>query len=277
MATFDARVLVLCKTYPSPSSKYSETSCVAGVTEDGRFIRLFPVPFRLIDDEQQFRKWQWITAKLEKARNDHRPESHRIFVDTLHCDPEPMQAGDKGWPRRMQAIGKARVYDDFADIELARQKEGATLALLRPSRIVKLEIKASKPNDWTPEEKAKLLQWQQQASLLDAVEEQRDVPLLEKIPFEFRYLYECRVNGQVFTYKHKLVDWEAGALFRKLRRKFGPEGWEQPFREKYEHELPNKDLLLMLGNIHQYPDKWLAVSAIYPPRPPDEQHQGKLF
>ena len=46
MATFDSRIPVLCKTYPSPSAKYSETSCVAGVTEDGKFIRLFPAPFR---------------------------------------------------------------------------------------------------------------------------------------------------------------------------------------------------------------------------------------
>ena len=40
MASFVARVLILCKTYPSPSSKYAETSCVAGMTEDGKFIRL---------------------------------------------------------------------------------------------------------------------------------------------------------------------------------------------------------------------------------------------
>ena len=100
MASFFARVLILCKTYPSPSSKYAETSCVAGMTEDGKFIRLYPVPFRLVADEQQFKKWQWITARLEKARDDHRPESHRVFVDTIECDPEPLPAGRHGWPQR---------------------------------------------------------------------------------------------------------------------------------------------------------------------------------
>ena len=48
MASFTERVLILCKTYPSPSAKYAETSCVAGMTEDGRLIRLYPVPFRLV-------------------------------------------------------------------------------------------------------------------------------------------------------------------------------------------------------------------------------------
>ena len=85
MASFTERVLILCKTYPSPSAKYAETSCVAGMTEDGRLIRLYPVPFRLVSDDQQFKKWQWITARFEKARDDHRPESHRVFVDTNHA------------------------------------------------------------------------------------------------------------------------------------------------------------------------------------------------
>jgi len=98
MATFNERVLILCKTYPSPSATYSETSCVAGVTEAGKLIRLFPVPFRLIADEQQFRKWQWITALVEKARDDHRPESHRIFVDKIECDPTLNRPGFRGGP-----------------------------------------------------------------------------------------------------------------------------------------------------------------------------------
>src|SRR3546814_4272914 len=60
------RILILCKTYPSPSGKHSETSCVAGMTEEGSLIRLFPVPFRAIRDEQKFKKWQWISAQIYK-------------------------------------------------------------------------------------------------------------------------------------------------------------------------------------------------------------------
>lgn len=60
MVSRKTRVLILCKTYPSPSEKHVETSCVAGLEEGGNLIRLFPVPFRLIRDAQQFRKWQWI-------------------------------------------------------------------------------------------------------------------------------------------------------------------------------------------------------------------------
>ena len=135
MASFVARVLILCKTYPSPSSKYAETSCVAGMTEDGKFIRLYPVPFRLVADEQQFKKWQWITARLEKAKDDHRPESHRVFVDTIECDPEPLPAGRLGWPHRAVLLSKLPVFSDFAALERAREAGGGTLALLRPRKL----------------------------------------------------------------------------------------------------------------------------------------------
>lgn len=175
MATFRERVLILCKTYPSPSATYSETSCVAGLTEGGRLIRLFPVPFRLIADEQQFRKWQWVTALVEKARDDHRPESHRVFVDKIECDASPLPAGKEGWPHRMELMRHVPVYSDFAMVESARVGTGATLALLRPSRVLELEIKPTKNPIWTDEERTKLTQMQQQTSLFSEEENRRQV------------------------------------------------------------------------------------------------------
>lgn len=84
MPSFLERVLILCKTYPSPSGKHVETSCVAGMNANGKLYRLYPVPFRLIDGAQQFKKWQWVDVRLDKAPKDHRPESHKIFVDTVN-------------------------------------------------------------------------------------------------------------------------------------------------------------------------------------------------
>ncbi|MEH3128283.1 hypothetical protein [Agrobacterium cavarae] len=83
MPVIDARILILCKTYPSPSGKYAETTCVAGMDENSYLVRLFPVPFRLIAEEQQFKKWQWVKAKVEKAKKDHRAESFTIKTDTI--------------------------------------------------------------------------------------------------------------------------------------------------------------------------------------------------
>ena len=75
------RLLILTKTYPSPSAKYRETTCVAAINEDGEMRRLFPIPFRFLDGTQQFRKWEWIEATAMPPSDDHRPESRRIDVD----------------------------------------------------------------------------------------------------------------------------------------------------------------------------------------------------
>jgi hypothetical protein len=278
MSSLIARVLILCKTYPSPSAKYSETSCVAGLTDQGQLIRLFPVPFRLISDEQQFRKWQWIEARVEKSREDHRPESHRVFIDTINVEAEPMQAGKKGWPLRMALLDKAPCFDSFEAMEEARIATGLSLALLKPSRIVKLEIEPAKENAWSAEEIAKLERWQQQDGLFDEDAASKDVKLLEKLPFDFYYQCEFDVGGEPQTKRIKLVDWEVGALYRNLRRQHGIFGWEHPFRQKYELELPSKDLRLMMGTAHRFPHQWLGVSVFYPPKPQrEEDDQGSLF
>jgi hypothetical protein len=278
MVTRTERVLILCKTYPSPSGKYTETSCVAGLTESGALMRLYPVPFRLIADEQKFRKWQWLTATVEKTRDDHRPESHRLFIDTLELGGEPLEAGDRGWPRRMELLARAPQFTDFDAVEQSRQTQGSSLVLLRPARIVQLETRKARKADWTAEELAKLTQSQRQSNLFDEAEATRDVKLLEKLPFDFYYHYECEVDGVTKRYQHKIVDWEAGALFRRLRTQYGPEGWELPFRQKYETDFSGRPLILMLGTVHRFPDQWLIVSVFALPKLRSEEvDQGKLF
>jgi len=59
METID--LLPLVKAYPALSQTYGEVSCVAGVRTDGpsspEWIRLYPVPFRALNDAQQFHKY----------------------------------------------------------------------------------------------------------------------------------------------------------------------------------------------------------------------------
>ena len=133
------KVLILCKTYPSPSSKHIETSCVAGMDEAGKLIRLFPVPFRLIADAQQFKKWQWIRARVKKSNDDHRPESHRISVDTIETLGEPLSTKN-AWEERRLAVAPVEVFDSFSVLEEARKTRGVSLAFLKPSRITDLSI-----------------------------------------------------------------------------------------------------------------------------------------
>lgn len=268
------RILILCKTYPSPSARHVETSCVAGLDESGKLIRLFPVPFRLVTDSQKFKKWQWIEARIRKAPEDHRTESHRISVDTINTLGEPLSTKD-AWAERRQAIEKLEVFDDFDLLETARQERGVTLGVLRPSSLTDMKISKADAEDWSDDEIAKLMQAQQQGSLFDQDAEQRSLKLLRKLPFDFHYTYECAVSGSVKRYKHKLVDWEAGALYWNIHRRAD---WQAAFRQKWLDEFHQRDVLFLMGTIHRFPSQWLIVSVLYLPKPPSQAtDQATLF
>ena len=72
------RILIAVKTYPTLSDKYHELACTAGFLENGSWIRLYPIPFRLLDGDQRYKKYQWIEAEIVKSKNDPRPESFKI-------------------------------------------------------------------------------------------------------------------------------------------------------------------------------------------------------
>lgn len=265
MASFEQDILILCKTYPSPSGKYVETSCVAGMDSSGKLIRLFPVPFRLIDGAQQFKKWQWVNARIDRAVGDRRPESHKLFVDTVDFIG-PQLSTAKAWQARRDALDKLKVYDDFAALDADRVANGTTLGIIRPTRILSLEITALSKPDWTDEERAKLLQRQRQGGLFDTTDA-KALTTLRKLPHDFHYRYQCNIGGGVQVLRHKIVDWEAGALFWNCFYAYGA-AWKDPFRRKLEADLPAADLMFLMGTIHRFPDQWLIVSLLYPPKPP---------
>ena len=273
MASSIKRILILCKTYPSPSARYTETSCVAGVGEDGEVLRIYPVPFRSLEGNRQFKKWQWITARVQRASDDRRKESHRIFVDTIEIGPA--LSTDMAWESRRHWLRKLPTFDDFESLERARQrKDGPTLAVLRPSSIVRLEIARVEDREWTPEEVQKLTRAQRQGALFD--ESDRDVRLLRKLPFDFHYVYACAGEDGTREFRHKIVDWEAGALYWNVIRDHGRD-WEAPFRARLERELPARDLMFLMGTIHRFPNQWLIVSLIYPPRQPPGAPRQELL
>jgi hypothetical protein len=68
-------VMVCCKTYPAVSTRYAETVCTAGVDRDGNCVRLYPVPFRFLESDQQYKRWDVIRVQAYRDTKDSRPES----------------------------------------------------------------------------------------------------------------------------------------------------------------------------------------------------------
>lgn len=92
------RVLITVKAYPLPSRSYDELVCTAGITDDGEWIRIYPVPFRFLKDEGKYSKYQWVDINLKRANKDFRPESYSP-ADTSLEDMDIIETIDTGKSR----------------------------------------------------------------------------------------------------------------------------------------------------------------------------------
>ncbi len=66
------RVLVTVKTYPTLSRRYGETVCTPGIRPDGRWVRIYPVPFRRLEQTEQYKKYDWLDLHLARNTSDPR-------------------------------------------------------------------------------------------------------------------------------------------------------------------------------------------------------------
>jgi hypothetical protein len=83
----EREALVIVKAYPNPSSKYFETVCVAAVTSEEGWVRLYPVNFRSLPEDRRFKKYQRVRLRMEKHKRDRRPESFRPDEHSIKlCD-----------------------------------------------------------------------------------------------------------------------------------------------------------------------------------------------
>jgi len=238
--------------------------------------RLFPVPFRMIESDLHFKKWQWIEAGVEKAAADHRPESHKVDIGGLETKEEITTR--KEWNERRIWIEKIPSFSSYDEIEQARTNEKVSIALLRPKKILGLEIKEARNKEWTDEEKEKLLRAEMQGELFSETKARQQVKELRKVPFDFYYSYLCDTPDGEKTHRNKIVDWEAGALFWRVYQAHGKDGWEEKFRAKLEGDLISRDLMLLMGNQHRFQNHWLIISLFYPPRQkPVADQQMLLF
>jgi hypothetical protein len=248
------RVLITVRTYPVPATKGFEVSCTAAISDDGKWIRLFPVPYRLLPPDKRFTKYQWIEVSLLRAKGDPRPESHHLNIETIKLGETVSPA--RQWAAR-KAILKPLIRPSLCAIQKERDDKGApTLGLFKPARIKRLLIVANDA-DWTAKQKAILSQKTLGFEKVPRGE-------LEKIPFDFYYEFVCDHSG-CRGHKMGCTDWEMAEAYRQWRKKYG-DRWEAEFRKKFERDMISKfDTHFYVGTLHQHPKNWMIVGLFYPP------------
>lgn len=273
------KILVLVKTYPSPSRKYVETVCTAGIREDGTWVRIFPVPYRVNGGVEQFKKYQWIECPVEKTApgKDARPESY-------HLNGEIVVAGDvipttDHWELRRRAVlDKTRVFTSIQALITAAKENKNSLAVFKPKKLDFHWKKAIKTPD---EEKVRAAQVAAlQQDLFESNDWRDYFKLAEQIPYDFKYRV---MDDEGCKADWKILDWELGALFYKIKTETGdPEKAKADVIKKYRDEFlsPSKDMHLYLGTINgsqkrKFPNPWTIIGVA--PFPKVHARQLSLF
>ena len=189
------KILILVKTYPTPSKSYVETVCTAGVKEDGSWVRIFPVPYRFnYEKYKEMKKYRWVTCNLYKSEKDSRPESYHL--DGFDFEFKEMLSSKNAWEARRRAIlKKVKIFTRKEDLLLAAKKNMATLAVFKPTH-VEIVCRKAKNYDNAIKKSAKYIQ----GDLFISNEWNTDFKYAEPLPYEFQY----RVTddaGNIAVYK----------------------------------------------------------------------------
>jgi hypothetical protein len=247
------RVMITVKAYPTPSSKYTETVCVAGVrldTTPNQWVRLYPVPFRMLPESRRFKKYDIVELRAIPAR-DGRPESYKPIlesirtVDHVACGPY--------WAERLPILKPLEVAS-MCELKRMQAKDGTSLGFFKPAKVTDFRVVPTS-TDWGDGQHAALGQSNLFCELRTT---------LEKIPYEFRYEYKC-YEATCPGHDMKIIDWETAQLYRHTRGRSENER-RRLMREKWLDQIcgPRRDTCFYAGNIASHQRSFLLLGAVWP-------------
>ncbi len=272
------RILITVKTYPTLSKKYGETVCTAGVRPDGTWVRIYPVPFRRLNDEEKYRKYDWLDVRLARNTPDPRPETFRPvdeaeFVPVGHLDTDDL------WRERRDVIlhgSKARVYTRLGELIADAKANVASLAVFKPTKIIDVVAEQEDEREWSEERVGEMRALTNQLDLFADNTWRETFKVIPKMPWAFSYRFED-ADGK--RSELQILDWEAGMLYWNcLKRANGDEQIAvAKVKQKYLDEFVKTDLHFFVGTTLQFhfraPNPWVIIGVF----PVPHQRQASLF
>lgn len=275
------KVLIAVKTYPTLSTKYDELVCTAGFLEDGTWVRIYPIPFRKLEYEKRYKKYDWVEVDLIKNQNDFRPESYKPWsIDSAFTVVDHLDTSNN-WEERKKFVLQ-KVYTSLEKLKIEARDETirTSLATFKPTELLDFVIEPVE-REWDTLKLAALKAKAQQMQLFQNAENPFDV--VNKLPFKFSYRFKDD-SGNVS--KLMIEDWEIGALYWKVLEKYETHDRETKacadVRKKYWDDLAlTKDLYLFLGTVYEshaknYPNPFVIVGTFHPTFPPESPNNSQL-
>jgi len=249
------KILVTVKAYPERSRKHGDVVCTIGLTEDGDWIRLYPIPYNTYI-VNKIKKYDWIEVECTKASEKlSRKESYRIRNGSIKIVDDSLstkKSGKTNWTERNKII-LPHMSSSLEDLRDQYGKDRTSIGLIKPKDV--LEFYKKDLLQIYSDEKAF-----QQSLFGDKI------PEVEEIPHIFGYEFIC--DGCKEGKKHKIQceDWELFESYRKWGLRYGNVDrlWEM-LQQKYYNYMMDRDFYFYMGMFSQYPT-WLIVGLYYPPK-----------
>ena len=250
------KILITVKAYPNPSKKYSETVCVAGIDlNKNEWIRLYPIPFRDLDDNKRFKKYNVIRVNVRKAIDDKRPESYKVNVGSIEI-LDYLDTKNK-WKRRKGPV-LSTLEKSMCEILRKKDKKDKSLGVFQPHSI-NFEFVKSKPKDAMTRKSCYA-----QLSLFNKNKQE-----IESIPYNFRYSFFCHNEPSCPGHKYPIIDWEIGQAYRDWRMRYKSEDiLLEKIKERWLTRMcsRNNNVFFFVGNMKRFRDNFMVLGVFYPPK-----------
>lgn len=274
MISEKAKIFILVKTYPVLSKKYSELVCTAGIKEDGSWVRIYPVPFRFLEYEKRYKKYQWVETTIKRNESDPRPESYKIVNPDQIELLQTIDTKNQWQERKNLLFSKCTVYHNLDELITIANKNTLSLAMFKPATIDEFIVENSE-RDWPKDIMDKILHDIKQPDLFSTDEENQakeTFQLVKKLPYKFSYKFTDKQGKES---KLMIEDWEIGQLYWNcLKQANGDESKAvELVRKKYWDEFQKKNIYLFLGTTRQYhgwaKNPFVIIGVFYPPKVKD--------
>ncbi len=251
------KVLVTVKTYPEKSRKHKTVVCTAGITDEGEWIRLYPIKVDTYTGRSKIRKYDWIEVECKKATDERmqRKESYKVREGSIRLLEHSLASnnGKTPWAERNKIL-LPHVAPSLEYLKEQFSADRTSLGLIKP----KVLLDFYKKHPLTPPAQSQ----QYQKTLFD----DQLFSVLDAIPKIFSYKFRC--EGCKENYHNILCeDWELYALYQNEGQKHRDDMdtlWEK-IHDKFYTWMLTKDLYFYMGT-HSLHPTWLIIGLYYPPK-----------
>ena len=229
--------------------------CCAGVDlSNNNLVRLYPIPYRDLDNEKKFKKYSIIEVDCWKA-TDKRPESFKVDPDSIkiikHLDTKKKWKKRKDIVLHTQTKSMCQIYRDA-------KEQDASLGVIKPTKI---------SFDWKKQSPSNAQARNACYAQLSFFNKHKDA--IEEIPYNFYYKFSCAEDDNCPGHKLSIIDWEIGQAYRSWRSEYKDEKvCLDKIKQKWEEITDDKkrDVLFFVGNMQRFRDIFMVLGVFYPPR-----------